>query len=147
MAGTNSMSNLEVIIGGIRVEGWSADSDAYMPPQELDAVGVKVGGDGTHERHRKPEYGGELVIKLLSSSPTVGKFMTQIQRQENGDDVDWDGHGRNLNTNAATEYRNGAAIKWPLGEQFGAEEVSTMVFTFDYETIIPTPGRGRVRQR
>lgn len=147
MTTPRGFNNYEVEIGGIRVEGFTNDSDAFMPPQEIEGVTVVTGADGTHERFDTGERGGEVVVKLQASSPTVPKFLRQVERQKQGDNVNWDMHARNLSSNFRTEGRDGVCTKWPGGEQVGGSAIGAMQFTFDYQEIISTPGVGTAGPR
>ena len=139
--------NYEMNVGGVRVEGFSNDSDAFMPPSEIEGVTVVPGGDGTHERFDTGERGGEVVIKLQPSSPTVPKFHRMIRQQQLGDRVNWDLHAENLVSGTRLEGRNGVCTKWPAGETVGGSVIGTQQFTFDYQELITTPGRGTAGPR
>lgn len=145
MPEVQSMTDIDCEIAGIPIEAWSSDTDALMMPSELEAVTSVTGADGSKAFYRTGEYGGEVVIKLLSNSPSINKLWRQIQRQENGQQVNWDGHVVNRRTGERVEFRDGVATKWPLGFTAGAGEIAAQNYTFEYETISRTPGRSRSR--
>lgn len=145
MPDINSLAHCRCIIGGITIEGWSSDTDAFMPPAELEAVTEEIGADGTVTFHRNAAHGGEIVIKLLHDSPSVPKIYNKIARQEQFSDENWDGHFENLASGERIEFIHGVAKTWPLGSAHGAGAVGAKNFTFYYEQITPEAGRGRVR--
>lgn len=135
-----AMRNCRVVLGGIPIEGFSEDSDAFMPPAELEAYTVKVGADGRKLWVENAERGGELVIKLMHDSPSAPKLMRKIGQQRAFNLVSWDGHYENLTNGARIDFRTGLCTKYPLGETIGAGDIGSLSFTIDYQDIEYEPG-------
>jgi len=133
------MDQMEVIIGGHRVSGWSEDTDALMMPEAFELLTVRRGADGRLIGSNTNDRGGPVTLKLLANSPSTAFFMSAAAKllSEPETIICWYGSVRNTAQGYSFTLENGVLTQFPLGQNAGKGTIANQLFTFEFERIIP----------
>ena len=129
--------HLTVTMNGHEVQGWANVADFFMPPQDTEFFGVKIGPLGDAFYYRKgAARGGEVKIVLMPNSESTTFFDQQAQVVAQGGFVEWNGTARNSANNKSLTMESGVLRRAPKGEQFGDEEVAAKTYIFYFQDIV-----------
>ena len=129
--------HLAVVFNGHRVEGWANVADFFMPPQDTEFYGVKVGPLGDAYYYRKgASRGGEVKIVLMPHSPSVIFFDQQAAVVAQGGYVEWNASASNSFNGRSLSMERGILRRAPKWDQFGDETVADRTYIFYFEDII-----------
>lgn len=131
-----SLEVSQVVIDGITFTGFSDDDDAISLPGEVESMNVKVGADGTRTYNLTSKAkGGEVSFKLSHKSPTVKLLQVKIIAQQNG--VVAPSNGLiTYSDGSKLIMSDGRLIKHPAAWSLGTSGGSTMVYVYDFSSLI-----------
>ncbi len=121
-----------LILNGVRITGFSDDD----PPVELPDIELAeetFGQDGTMYVRGTAKQGGEVMVKLLPTSPQTKWLMRKHAEIQSGARVEWEGTYGDPTLNYKTLLRGGVLKSAPPGISPG----KNAEFTFVFEQLIP----------
>ena len=134
MSMINSLDISTVVLNGITLVGWAEDEDALSLPDSVELAYVQRGADGLMAVGGASERGGEVTIKLLSSSPSVQKLQGFVLTQRTGAYVTWNGI-ITYNNGSKIGLINGVLKKAPFGFTLGKGAPKNMEYVFEFSNI------------
>ena len=132
-----ALENIDMILNGHIVTGWSDDADALSLPN-IDLASVVRGADGGMVSTSTGDKGGPVILKLRPNSPSTSFFMNAVEAQLNGGAVSWNGIIRDGQNNTVVTLVNGVLTNAPLGQTMGKGETPSREFTIEFEKVTPS---------
>ncbi len=132
-----SITETIVDIGGHTVDGWSEDTDALTMPDAFELATVRRGASGQMAAFPTGDRGGPVTIKLLPDSESAKVFMQQALLSLQGEPSIFDGGIQNSRQRFSFALKRGILTTAPLGQTMGKGEVANLMFTFEFEEIVP----------
>ena len=137
MADALSLQDVDVVIDGIAITGWSDDADCLMQPQADAVVNMRKGALGDVFYTSNPDArGGELVIKLIPTSPSVRDLQRLVTAARNGDIMIIQGDIHNRLSGERQGLEGGTLLEGPKGTTYGSGDVRNMEYKFYFEDYI-----------
>jgi len=137
-----SQINIEAVdltLNGHLIQGLSDDTDAVTMP-DIELTTVRRGANGELLSFRTGNRGGEVMIKLLPSSPTHAFLQRQVAQINNPDDPARVNGALGINdvlNGIQVSCRRGVLKTAPFGQTYGQGEAANREYTFDFEEIVP----------
>jgi len=79
-----SIDNVTALINGVRVEDFAEGDDVLVAQRINDAITHKVGADGQMTIAISPDKSGEIILKVMQSSPVNFQLYSFIQAAQAG---------------------------------------------------------------
>ena len=136
MGRNQAVSNTTLILNGHTFTGWSEDADALSMPT-VDLAVITRGGDGRLTASDTGNRGGPVIVKLQPTSESAKFLMNSISTARTGGRIKWNGYARYNDTNVTVALTTGVLVNGPLGPTVGKGASAPLVFTFEFEDIIP----------
>ena len=77
-----SHTHVDLILSGIRIEGYAEEDEPVEFPDGSDRVEIKTGADGASYGVSKAMFGGDVTIRLEPTSPSTQQFIQWGQEQK-----------------------------------------------------------------
>ncbi len=122
-----------LIMNGVRVTGLADDENPVELPSIVLAE-VKFGKDGTMFPMGTSMQGGEVMVKLLPTSPQVKDWMRKHAQIQQGARINWSGSYGDSQLGYSTLLEGGVLTEAPSGITPGGSSVE---FKFQFEQITP----------
>ena len=129
-----NITDTVVTLNSTIITGFSDDADA-LEFSDIDLANIKRGSDGRMTGATTGNRGGQMTMKLLSTSDSV-KFLSSLaEQQKNNATVVFNGACVNLVNNASVFMSRGVLITYPPFPTLGKGEVGNMNYVFEFESI------------
>lgn len=121
-----------LIINGERVTGFSED-DVPVELPDIDLSEAIFGQDGTMYTSGTAIIGGEVMVRLLPTSPAIPRFLRFHSEIQQGARIDFEGSWADPDLGYSTLMQGGVLRVCPPG----ISPNKTFEMTFDFEKLIP----------